>query len=51
VLAVVATFMVLLPDPLVIEVGANVALAFEGSPLTLKLTLLVKLPDGVTVTV
>lgn len=40
--------MVLLPDPPVIEAGLNVALAPEGIPLTLKLTLPVKLPDGLT---
>jgi hypothetical protein len=42
--------MLLVPDPL-IEAGLNVALAPEGSPVVLKLTLPVKPPDGVTVAV
>jgi hypothetical protein len=41
---------VLVPEP-AIEAGLNVALALEGSPLTLKLTLPVKPPDEVTVAV
>jgi hypothetical protein len=40
--------MVLLPAP-PIEVGLNVALAPEGSPLALKLTVPVKPPDAATV--
>ena len=48
-LALVVTFMVLLPEPPVIEVGLNVPLAPDGNPLTLTLTLPVKPPDGVTV--
>jgi hypothetical protein len=51
VLAVVVTVMVLAPEPPVIGFGLNVALAPEGSPVVLKLTLLVKPPDGVTVAV
>jgi hypothetical protein len=51
VLALVVTLMVLLPEPLVIEVGLNVAAAFEGRPVALKLTFPAKPPDGVTVTV
>jgi len=43
--------MVLLPEPPVIEVGLNVALAPGGNPLALKLTLLVKPFDGLTVAV
>ena len=43
--------MVLFPEPPEIEAGLNVAPAPEGSPLTLKLTLPVKPPDGVTVAV
>jgi hypothetical protein len=42
--------MVLFPEP-AIEAGLNVALAPDGSPLALKLTLPVKPPDGVTVAV
>jgi len=49
VLELVVTLMVLFPEP--IGFGLNVAPAPEGSPLTLKLTLLVKPPDGVTVAV
>jgi hypothetical protein len=51
VLVVVVTFMVLLPEPPVIEAGLNVAVAPEGSPAAVKLTLPVKPPDGVTVAV
>jgi hypothetical protein len=47
----VVTLMVLLPEPPVIEAGLNVALAPEGSPLALRLTLPVKLPEGLTVAV
>jgi len=50
-LAVVVTFKVLLPEPLVIEVGLKVAVAPDGAGLTLKVTLLVKPPEGVTVAV
>jgi len=45
----VVTLMVLLPEPLGIEPGLNVAVAPEGSPVALKLTVPVKPPDGVTV--
>jgi hypothetical protein len=53
VFAGVLTFMVLLPEPLVIviEAGLNVAVAPAGRPLAPKLTLPVKPPDGVAVTV
>jgi hypothetical protein len=51
VLALVVTLMVLLPEPLVIEVGLNVAAAPEGIPAAVKLTLPVKPPDAATVTV
>jgi len=53
VLALVVTFMVLVPEPLVIviEGGLNVAVAPDGGWLALKLTLPVKPPDGVTVAV
>ena len=40
--------MVLVPEPPVIGFGLNGALAPEGSPLTLKFTLPVKPPDGLT---
>jgi len=50
VLALVVTLMVLFPEP-AIGFTLNVALAPEGSPLTLKFTLPVKPPDGVTVAV
>jgi hypothetical protein len=52
VLAVVVTFKVLLPEPLVIviEAGLNVAVPPEGW-FELKLTLPVKPPDGATVAV
>jgi hypothetical protein len=43
--------MVLLPEPPLIGFVPKVALAPEGSPLTLKLTLPIKPPDGVTVAV
>ena len=42
---------VLVPEPLVIELGVNVAVTPEGSPVAFKLTVLAKPPDGVTVTV
>jgi hypothetical protein len=51
VLELVVTFIVLLPEPPLIGFVPNVALAPVGSPLTLNVTLLVKPPDGVTVTV
>jgi len=51
VLELVLTFMVLLPEPPVIEVGLNVAPAPVGNPLALKVTLLVKPFDGLTVAV
>jgi hypothetical protein len=51
VLELVLTFMVLLPEPPVIEVGLNVAPAPVGNPLALKVTLPVKPPDGLTVAV
>jgi len=52
-LALVVTFMVLVPGPLVIviEAGLNVAVAPVGSTPALKLTLPVNPPDGVTVAV
>jgi len=46
VLVVVVTLMVLVP--VLIGFGLNVALAPEGSPFTLKVTLPVKPPEGVT---
>jgi hypothetical protein len=51
VLALVVTLMVLPPAPPLIEVGLNVAVAPEGSPLALKLTLPVKPPDAATAAV
>jgi hypothetical protein len=51
VLALVVTLIVLLPEPPLIEVGLNVALAPVGSPLAPRVTLLVRPPEGVTVTV
>jgi hypothetical protein len=51
VLALVVMVRVLLPEPLLIGFGLNVALAPEGSPVVFKLTEPLKLPDGVTVTV
>jgi len=51
VLVLVVTLIVLFPEPPVIGFALKVALAPEGSPLTPKLTLLVKFPDGVTVAV
>jgi hypothetical protein len=51
VLALVLTFMVLFPEPPVTGFGLNVALAPEGSPLELIVTLPVKPPDGLTVAV
>jgi len=42
--------MVLFPEP-AMGFTLNVTLALEGSPLTLKFTLPVKPPDGVTVAV
>jgi hypothetical protein len=50
VVELVVTLMVLEPDPAT-EAGLNVALAPAGSPDGLKLTVPVKPPDGVTVTV
>jgi len=47
----VVTLMVLFPEPPLIGFVLNVALAPEGSPLTLKLTLPVKPPEAVTVAV
>jgi hypothetical protein len=43
--------MLLDPEPPLIGFVLNVALAPEGSPLTLKVTLPVKPPDGVTLAV
>lgn len=51
VLELVVTLMVLLPDPPLIGFGLNEALAPEGRPLTLRVTLPVKAPTAVTVTV
>jgi len=51
VLVLVVMLRVLVPEPLLIGFGLNVAVAPEGSPLTFKVTLPVKPPDGVTVTV
>jgi len=51
VLALVVTFMVLVPEPPVIAFGVNVALTPEGSTPALKFTFPVKPPDGATVTV
>jgi len=51
VLAVVVTLTVLFPEPPLIGFGLKVALAPEGSPLALKVTLPVKPPEGVTVAV
>ena len=48
-LALVVTLRVLVPE--LIGFVLNVALAPEGSPVTLKLTLPVNPPDGVTVAV
>lgn len=50
VLELVVTLMVL-PDPPLIGFGLNEALAPEGRPLTLRVTLPVKAPTAVTVTV
>lgn len=47
--AVVLTVRVELPEPLVIEAGAKLALAPAGSPLALRLTVPVKPPLGVMV--
>ena len=44
----VVTLMVLLPEPPLIGFVLNVALAPEGRPLTLKLTLPLKPPEAVT---
>lgn len=49
-LVLVVTVRVLFPEP-AIGFTLNVGLAPEGSPVTLKLTLPLKLPDGVTVAV
>jgi hypothetical protein len=51
VVELVVTLMALLPEPPVIEVGLNVAVAPVGSPLALKATLPVKPFAGVTVAV
>jgi len=51
VLEIVVTVMVLLPEPPLIAVGLNVAVAPAGRPLAPKPTLPVKPPDGVAVTV
>jgi hypothetical protein len=50
-LLLVVTLMVLEPEPPLTGFGLNVALAPEGSPLALMLTLAVKPPEGVTVAV
>jgi hypothetical protein len=47
----VVTLRVLLPEPPVMGFGLKLPLAPEGSPLTLKVTLLLKPPDAVTVAV
>ena len=49
VVELVVTLMALLPEPPVMGFGLNVALAPEGSPLALSVTLPVKLPIAVTV--
>lgn len=51
VLELVVTLMVLLPEPPVMGFGLNVALAPDGSPLALKVTLPVKPFTGETVAV
>jgi|SRR6516162_3655874 hypothetical protein len=51
VLELVLTFIALLPEPPAIGLVPNVALAPEGNPVTLNVTLLVKPPEGFTVTV
>ena len=51
VLELVVTLRVLLPEPPVIGFGLKLPLAPEGSPLTLNVTLPLKPPDGVTLTV
>jgi hypothetical protein len=51
VLLVVDTLMVLDPEPPVMGLGLNVAVAPEGSPLALSVTLPEKPPEGVTVAV
>ncbi len=48
-MALVSTVRVDVPEPL-IEVGLKLPDAPEGNPLTLKLTVPVNPPDGVTVT-
>ena len=50
VLVLVVMLRVLVPEPLGNELGVNVALAPEGSPVALKFTVLAKPPDAVTVT-
>ena len=50
-LPLVVTLIVLVPEPSLIGFVLNVALAPEGSPLTLKLTLPVKPPEEATVAV
>ena len=47
----VVTVMVLLPEPPLIGFGLNEALAPEGRPLALRVTLPVKLPTAVTAAV
>ena len=47
-LELVVTLMVLFPEPPLIGFVLNVALAPEGRPLTLKLTLPLKPPEAVT---
>jgi hypothetical protein len=49
VLELVVTLIVLFPEPPLIGFVLNVALAPEGRPLTLKLTLPVKPPEAVIV--
>ena len=49
--AEVDTLSVEEPEPPLIELGLKLALAPLGNPLTLRLTVLVKPPEGVTVAV
>jgi hypothetical protein len=51
VVELVVTVMVPLPEPPVMGLGLKLALAPEGSPLAVKVTLPVKPPDAVTVAV
>ena len=46
----VETLIVLLPEPPVTGFGLNVALTPDGRPLALRVTLPVKLPEGVKLT-